>query len=234
MSYLGTMFFILTPFGFFCTENGTGLITGTVFLILGILCKWIGNGGLKDVTTSKQKVSPEEFWKIHFMQFLNNAKNTKGLCYSVNDAKKWADDVTRANGCVPPNDFRYEQIAKEMGIKTLKVEREEREKSRINALAVLAVVEDVRNQFLSTFKENQYSEKLTLNRLYNEMKKKIKYSTPTGVYISCVDIQPEGGKEVLLKKIPKEYAEELRVWEEELKKAWANKIREEVPWLLRK
>lgn len=234
MSYLGTMFFILTPFGFFCTENGTGLITGTIFLILGILCKWIGNGGLKDVTTSKQKVSPEEFWKIHFMQFLNNAKNTKGLCYSVDDAKKWADDVTRANGCIPPNDFRYEQIAKEMGIKTLKVEREEREKSRINALAVLAVVEDVRNQFLSTFKENQYSEKLTLNRLYNEMKKKIKYATPTGVYISCVDIQPEGGKEVLLKKIPKEYAEELRVWEEELKKAWANKIREEVPWLLRK
>lgn len=38
---LSTMFFILTPFGFFCTENGTGLITGPVFLIIGIILKCI-------------------------------------------------------------------------------------------------------------------------------------------------------------------------------------------------
>lgn len=43
MSDLGTFFLILTPFGFFCTENGTGLITGTIFLILGILFKCSGN-----------------------------------------------------------------------------------------------------------------------------------------------------------------------------------------------
>lgn len=38
---LSTMFFILTPFGFFCTENGTGLITGSVFLIIGIILKCV-------------------------------------------------------------------------------------------------------------------------------------------------------------------------------------------------
>lgn len=36
-----TMFFALTPFGFFCTENGTGLITGTVFLIIGLILKFL-------------------------------------------------------------------------------------------------------------------------------------------------------------------------------------------------
>lgn len=47
MNYLGKMFFILTPFGFFCTENGTGLITGFTFLILGIIFTMYGKKGGK-------------------------------------------------------------------------------------------------------------------------------------------------------------------------------------------
>ena len=40
MEGLAFIFFWLTPFGFFCTKNGTGLITGTTFLILGFICKY--------------------------------------------------------------------------------------------------------------------------------------------------------------------------------------------------
>lgn len=134
MSQLGTFFLILTPFGFFCTENGTGLITGTAFLILGILFKWLAkNGGsFSSGTTAKHYVPPKEFWKIHFSEQYNKLR--KSGCHSENlasidvkDARRWADEVARAHGVTLPNDVRFEQIAKELGIKTEKVEKIERQ-----------------------------------------------------------------------------------------------------------
>lgn len=121
MSQLGTFFLILTPFGFFCTENGTGLITGTVFLILGILFKWLAKNGcsFSSGTTAKHYVPPEEFWKIHFSEQYNGFKE-KGHWGAVEDARSIADRIARAKGVIPPNDARFEQIAKEMGIKTEK------------------------------------------------------------------------------------------------------------------
>lgn len=38
----------------------------------------------------------------------------------VKDARQWADVVARAHGVTPPNDVRFEQLAKELGIKTEK------------------------------------------------------------------------------------------------------------------
>lgn len=127
MSYLGTMFLILTPFGFFCTENGTGLFTGTAFLILGILFKWLAKngGGFSSGTTAKHYVLPEEFWKIHFSEQYNKLRksgyHSENLAWiDVKDARQWADVVARAHGVTPPSDVRFEQIARELDIKTEK------------------------------------------------------------------------------------------------------------------
>lgn len=123
MDYLGTMFFILTPFGFFCTENGTGFIVGPLFLILGFLCKWVANGGCQDLTTPKVRVTPEEFWIAHFKSHYNNWKDVKYIGNAAENARKWANDVARAHDITPPSNERYEEIAKELGYETLKAYR---------------------------------------------------------------------------------------------------------------
>ena len=116
------MFFILTPFGFFCTENGTGLITGTVFLLLGFLFRWIANDGIE--RANAPKVSSETFWRIHFTNrysdTINKARGQRETFYYIDEAKEWADTVTRANGGIPPSNERFEEIAKEIGIETRK------------------------------------------------------------------------------------------------------------------
>lgn len=137
MEQLGTFFLILTPFGFLCTENGTGMITGLIFLILGLLFKWLAKN--KDVVsggiTKKHYVPPEEFWKDIFLNRYNGLKETKKFSLDtmiIEQARAWADDVTRAHGGTPPSDTRFEQIMKEMGLKTKKVVKSENEyKSRV-------------------------------------------------------------------------------------------------------
>ena len=117
---LSTMFFILTPFGFFCTGNGTGLITGPVFLIIGFILKWVEEGGIE--RASRPKVSSEEFWTIQFLQHYNTWKDVKEAHNTAEGSKSWADQVTRANGGIPVSDERFEQIAKENGITTRKMQ----------------------------------------------------------------------------------------------------------------
>lgn len=117
---MSTIFFILTPFGLFCTENGTGLIVAPIFLILGFICKWIENGGFEKINTSK--VSSEEFWTIHFLDRYYSLKKSGMVC-ATEEAKGWADEVTKFNGGCPVSDEKFEQIAKEHGIVTKKEQK---------------------------------------------------------------------------------------------------------------
>ena len=43
--------------------------------------------------------------------------------FTEEDAKEWADYVTKANGGIPPTDERFEQIAKELGVSQVQVSR---------------------------------------------------------------------------------------------------------------
>lgn len=63
MKDIGVIFFILTPFGFLCTRNNTGLITGTIFLLIGIVFyNW--NKIFDD--TYELKIPNEKFWEFHY------------------------------------------------------------------------------------------------------------------------------------------------------------------------
>ena len=126
MGYLSFMFFALSPFALFCSEDGNGIILFPVFLILGAICKWIANDGINEAR--KPKVSSEEFWTIHFLNHYNSWKGEEKANVTAENSKSWADQVARANGCVPPTDERYEQIAKEHGIKTRKVKQVEEDR----------------------------------------------------------------------------------------------------------
>ena len=125
---ISTFFFILTPFGFFCTENGTGLITGTIFLTIGIICKLFENGTFDSVR--KPKVSSEEFWKIHFRDRYYSFKNTH-MHITAEDARRWANYICECHGTSIPSDTRFEEIAKEMGIETSKEMEKRKKEERI-------------------------------------------------------------------------------------------------------
>ena len=102
MEGLSWFFWCLTPFGFFCTRNGTGLVTGFTFLILGFVCKYWNE--ITD-TTPKIKIPQHEYWK-----YIYEMKINEGLEDSA--ARMWADLMCRSHSAwVPPYD-RQEEIAK--------------------------------------------------------------------------------------------------------------------------
>ena len=104
MNYLGTMFFILTPFGFFCTENGTGMITGITFLILGFLCKSIGNGAFK-LSKKTVRVTPKNFWEYQYRTFRQRGLNDK-------NARDTANYITNINRYPIPLKDEMDKIAR--------------------------------------------------------------------------------------------------------------------------
>ena len=120
MESLSWIFFCLTPFGFFCTENGTGLITGTVFLILGFVFKWLGNNSGGE-PTAKVKVEPQKFWECHYMDSINGGGIDQ-------NARTWATTVARAHNCPIPSEAEQERIARRNGIVTEKMKQQEKDK----------------------------------------------------------------------------------------------------------
>ena len=226
MSFLSTMFFILTPFGFFCTENGTGLITGTVFLLLGFLFRWIADGGIE--RANAPKVSSETFWRTHFTNrysdFKKSIKSQRENFYYTEEAKSWADAVTRANGGIPPSDERFEEIAKELGVETRKAHEKKMENNAFDALAVLAIIDGVKERIQNNLKSEQLNEKVTTNVIYKEivgmLQKTISKTFSRKLWLNLSEVERNGGKDELLKKIPEERAKYLCEWEERLKEIW--------------
>lgn len=148
MEYLSWLFFCLSPFVLFASDNGTGLISCPVFIILGFVFKYIAKksktvsytdeDGKKNVykietdecgnTKLTAVVEPQNFWEWHFKQRLNekihpnlNATNTPEM------ARDWANQMCMYHGVGYPSDEKFEQICKEMGLKTKKVKDAEDE-----------------------------------------------------------------------------------------------------------
>lgn len=110
-------FFILTPFGFFCTENGTGLITGTIFLILGFVFKWIEGGGLEP----KVKVEPKDWWETNYRINMAQGRGHEA-------SKGIADDTTRWNRCPMLSEEEKEKIARSTGVITPQMKYDEEDR----------------------------------------------------------------------------------------------------------
>ena len=130
---LSTIFFILTPFGFFCTGNGTGLITGPLFLILGFVFKWIesNSGGTPTATV---KVEPQKFWEWHYKDRMRSMYVQKDLgdegkmAIHDREARQWATTICGYHNAWVPPETKQEQIARENGVVTEKMIKERKEK----------------------------------------------------------------------------------------------------------
>ena len=124
MEYLSWLFFCLSPFVLFCSEDGNGLILCPVFIILGLVFKCIGSSVDSAGTV---KVEPQKFWEWHYKHRMNSmyVKKDAGdegkMAIHDREARDWATTICGYhNAWVPPDDIQ-EQIARENGVITEKM-----------------------------------------------------------------------------------------------------------------
>lgn len=137
MEYLSWLFFCLSPFALFCSEDGNGLILCPVFIILGFVFKWIGNnsGGTPRAVI---KVEPQKFWEWHYKDRIRSTlaqKETisdKLMAVKDKEARSWATTICGYHNAWVPPESTQEQIARATGIVTEQmVENREINKDRI-------------------------------------------------------------------------------------------------------
>ena len=133
MGFLSWLFFCLSPFALFCSEDGNGLILCPVFILLGFVFKWIEGNGC-DTPTATVKVEPQKFWEWHYKDRMRNTLAEKD---SINDglmalrdkeARDWATTICGYHNAWVPPEEKQEQIARACGATTEKMIKKSNEK----------------------------------------------------------------------------------------------------------
>lgn len=120
----GSVFLWTSPFALFCSKNGNGIYLCIVFLILGGICKWIGNGGLEPTI----RVKPKDWWETQFRMSIDKKEGKQLSPNDVQASLDWANYITTANKCPMPSEAEKERIARSMGLTTPKMKQEEIDK----------------------------------------------------------------------------------------------------------
>ena len=116
MEYLSWLFFCLSPFALFCSEDGNGLILCPIFIILGFVFKWIGNNN--STPTAVVKVEPQKFWEWHYIDAIHKGR-------SDSEAREWATTICGYHNAWVPSEGKQEQIARANNIVTDKMKYNE-------------------------------------------------------------------------------------------------------------
>lgn len=132
MEFLSWLFFCLSPFALFCSENGNGLILCPVFIILGFVFKYVGSnsGG---TPTKVVKVEPQNFWEWHYKDRISSAlaqKNTISdglMALKDKEARQWATSICGYHNAWVPPEEKQEQIARANGVITEQMVKEKTE-----------------------------------------------------------------------------------------------------------
>lgn len=133
MEFLSWLFFCLSPFALFCSENGIGLLLCPVFIALGFLCKSAGNyiGGSPVV-----KIEPQNFWEWHYKDRMSSTLAQKeSICDELmahrdKEARSWATTICGYHNAPVPSEAKQEQIARSNGVITDKMVKEKELKKR--------------------------------------------------------------------------------------------------------
>ena len=137
MEFLSWLFFCLSPFALFCSENGNGLVLFPVFIILGFICRWVGNN-IGGTSTPVIKIEPQKFWEWHYKDRIRSAlaqKDSIGdylMSAKDKEARSWATTICGYHNAPVPSECVQEQIARANGVVTEKIVKErEIKKDRI-------------------------------------------------------------------------------------------------------
>lgn len=131
MESLSWIFFCLSPFALFCSENGNGLILCPVFIILGFVFKHAGNNSGSGAVV---KVEPHKFWEWHYKDRMRNTLNQRDsisdelMAHSDEEARSWATTICGYHSAPVPSEGQQEQIARANGVITKKMIIERNEK----------------------------------------------------------------------------------------------------------
>lgn len=154
MEFLSWLFFCLSPFALFCSEDGNGLLLCPIFIILGFVFKYLGkkektvsytNSDGKKTTYKIKKdnkgnvrvaveVSPLEFWRWHYRNRMKTALiNEDSVCdeliaYKDKEARRWATTICGYHNAWVPPEVMQEKFAREDGVVTEQMIKERNEK----------------------------------------------------------------------------------------------------------
>ena len=154
MEYLSWLFFCLSPFALFCSENGNGLILCPIFIILGFVFKYAGNNSGGGTTV---KVEPHEFWEWHYK---NRMRATLIEKDSINDglmalkdqeARRWATSICGYHNAPIPTEERQEQIARSNGVVTEKMIKERNEKKDRMQVGKYVLMNELLEKYNTTY-----------------------------------------------------------------------------------
>lgn len=124
MEFLSWLFFCLSPFALFCTENGGGLILCPVFIILGFIFKCAGNN---DEGGAVVKIEPQKFWEWHYKDRISSTLVRKDtisdelMALKDKEARSWATTICGYHNAWVPPENTQEQIARANGVITEKM-----------------------------------------------------------------------------------------------------------------
>ena len=133
MEFLSWLFFCLSPFALFCSEDGNGLVLCPVFIILGFIFKYAGNN-IGGTPTAVVKVEPQKFWEWHYKDRMRNTLAQKdsisdGLMAAKDkEARDWATTICECHNAWVPPEGTQEQIARANGVVTEKMIKQRTEK----------------------------------------------------------------------------------------------------------
>ena len=129
MEGLSWIFFCLSPFALFCSENGNGLILCPVFILLGFVFKWIGSNS-NGTPTAVVKVEPQKFWEWHYKDRMRSTLAQKDtisdglMALKDKEARSWATTICGYHNAWVPPEARQEQIARANGVVTEQMVKE--------------------------------------------------------------------------------------------------------------
>lgn len=221
MAYFSWLFFCIAPFALFCSGGGTGIIVCPVFILLGVLCRWIANGGIERANTPK--LSNNEFWEITFIKRYRSMKNSDYKDFpdymAAEEAKGWADYITDCQGGYPVSAEKYEEIAKKYGIVTKKeYEIDAHRWDRVQMMKYY-LMKKLSDKYRGIHKSKGLipssiidDEKDALYRA-NGYENVSYYGTP--IYVNGKEYKPYYFDEELIKFIPQDEIEEAQKWVDE-------------------
>lgn len=155
MEYLSWLFFCLSPFALFCSEDGNGLILCPVFIILGFVFKWAGSNSGK-TSQVVVKVEPQEFWEWHYKDRMRSTLAQKDtisdglMALKDKEARSWATSICGYHNAPVPSEGTQEQIAKANGVITEKMVKERKEKKDRIQIGKYFLMNELEEKYYST------------------------------------------------------------------------------------
>ena len=222
MEYLSWLFFCLSPFALFCSENGNGLILCPVFIALGFIFKYAGSNTGGGVVV---KVDPQGFWEWHYKERMRatlaqkDSINDELMALKDQEARRWATSICGYHNAPVPSEEKQEQIARANGVITEKMIKQRKEKKDRIQIGKYYLMSELEDKYYSTKIGKGGRENCCFPRTYIE-EDKYKIESSDGRHISDYWTKSKYNKSIseMWQSLSEEEKRHATKWAEEYEK----------------